>query len=596
MIPQWLLVLAFTAMRLAIVNSEALVVDTAHNVTYQGLTRNGVEFFLGVPYAQDTGGANRFKPPQLHVPDNDSTVDATAYGPACPQVMGLPPLYPLTLSNVTDVSEDCLHLNIARPSGISANQGCGLPVMVFIHGGSFWDNSNAEITNAPDALVLQSVENGLPVIYVAMNYRLGAFGFAQTQALRQEGSLNAGLRDQRLAIEWVRDNIGMFGGNGEAITIFGQSSGGLAVGMQIMAYGGTKPVPFQRGICESQALEPGITGNFTYHQMDLLATALGCNTSTLDSNETLACLRASDTTTFLNASIATYSGDVSHNIGDVWLPAVDDDFLPAAPSTLVSQHRMATNVSVMIGWTDDDLGFFTPRTIASDADTRDFVTSYLPDLDPENTDALLALYPVSDFAANPAANLTAQFYRSARIFRDVLMTCMPIWFGDHLAQMHSPGVYLYDQNATILTPILAAQGYPGLGPVHTSEFAYVYANFSHYDTLSGFAPTEQDYALLPRQSRSWTSFAATGQPSLVGKETLVGWGEGFVPMPMAEGKGGQGNRTEVFVIGGGTPGLWALDGDGEREGEGGSAALTAQRLGERCAFLNSGGVIAQLKF
>lgn len=67
--------------------------------------------------------------------------------------------------------------------------------------------------------------NGMPVIAVAMNYRLGAFGFAQSGALLNEGSTNAGLRDQRLALEWVQNNIALFGGDPNKITIFGQSSG-----------------------------------------------------------------------------------------------------------------------------------------------------------------------------------------------------------------------------------------------------------------------------------------------------------------------------------------------------------------------------------
>src|ERR1700761_6922218 len=93
------------------------------------------------------------------------------------------------------------------------------------------------------------------------------FGFAQTDALLKDGSTNAGIRDQRLAIEWVHQNIAAFGGDPNKITIHGQSSGGLAIGMQILAYGGAKPQPFQQGICQSQALEPGITGNSTRTSM-----------------------------------------------------------------------------------------------------------------------------------------------------------------------------------------------------------------------------------------------------------------------------------------------------------------------------------------
>lgn len=81
------------------------------------------------------------------------------------------------------------------------------------------------------------------------------------------------------------------------------------MGMQLMAYGGSKPVPFQQAICESQTLEPGITGNFTADAMQLLVEYLGCNTTSLDSEETVTCLRGFDKDTLMDASLATYIGE-----------------------------------------------------------------------------------------------------------------------------------------------------------------------------------------------------------------------------------------------------------------------------------------------
>lgn len=158
------------ALALPIAASNPQAVDPQRQVTYTGIQRNGIEIFLNIPYGEDTSGANRFKPPVPHVPSPGTEIVATAYGPACPQPLGqaLPPLF---LANVTNVSEDCLNLNVARPK--SASVGDKLPVMVFIHGGGFWFGLNEEITVAPDGMILEAVENGLPVIHVAMNYRLG---------------------------------------------------------------------------------------------------------------------------------------------------------------------------------------------------------------------------------------------------------------------------------------------------------------------------------------------------------------------------------------------------------------------------------------
>ncbi|PHH91910.1 hypothetical protein CDD83_9777 [Cordyceps sp. RAO-2017] len=367
--------------------------------------------------------------------------------------------------------------------------------MVFIHGGSFWTGQNQEITIAPDGMVLEAVQNGLPVIHVAMNYRLGFFGFAQSDALKSEGSENAGLRDQRLAIEWVRDNIAQFGGDPQRITIFGQSSGGLAVGLHILAYGGDKRVPFQQAICESQALEPGITGTFTIDAMKALVDNVGCNTSQLHSVETVSCLRGTNMDALLNASLATYKNDIAHNVGDIWLPAVDGDFLPDAPSKLLHEGRFS-NVTAMMGWCEDDLTFFTDAGIKTADDTHKMISSYAAGLTAANVEKLLSLYPTSEFQAQATDGLSAEFFRSARIFRDILMTCEPIWYTERLAAMGNKA-YLYDWNQTILEPILVVtSNHSGYGPIHTSEFAYIFGNLSHYDIDTyPFQPTPSDYRL-----------------------------------------------------------------------------------------------------
>lgn len=151
-------------------SAAPIVVDERQEITYRGLRRNGIELFLNIPYGQNTNGLNRFKPPNLFIPEKGATIEATAYGPACPQPLGawVPPL---SLTNVTHISEDCLNLNIARPKDVVP--GNNLPVMVYIHGGGFWVGQNQDLTIVPDGMILESVKNGLPILHVAMNYRLG---------------------------------------------------------------------------------------------------------------------------------------------------------------------------------------------------------------------------------------------------------------------------------------------------------------------------------------------------------------------------------------------------------------------------------------
>lgn len=550
------------------------------DVDVQGIARNDIEIFLGIPYAKDTSGENRFKPPIPYEYAPGEVIDATKPGPACPQPLGQ--LFaPLGLDNITETSENCLNLNVARPKAEDREGKGPLPVLVWIHGGSFWWASNNEPTTAPDGMIKQSVENGSPIMHVAMNYRLGFFGFATSDSLKEEGSMNAGLRDQRAAIEWVRDNIAAFGGDPERITIAGQSSGGLAIGMHILAYGGEKPLPFQQGIAQSQSLEPGITGTFSRDAMTAVIDYVGCNTTKFDAPETIECLRALDTETLFNASEATYQSDIAHNIGDIWLPQVDGDFLPAPPSQLIAEGRFG-NATFMSGWMEGDLNVYTNTSIATDKDTYDFIHGYLPGMSEKLLTELLDLYPVEEFGTSP--NLTQEFYRSARIFRDILMVCPSLHLGSAIEEKYEGPVYFYNFNQTILDPILEqVTNISGFGVVHTSEFAYIFDSMHVYND-SGYTvhPTAYDYEVVMRASRSWSTYVSHGVPALdtPGSTTLLNWDEAF------SRPGGPYVRT----IGGSHPSNSAL----------GTANATIefsqQRLQERCAFFNSPEVIRALQY
>ncbi|MEZ5565691.1 MAG: carboxylesterase family protein [Gammaproteobacteria bacterium] len=211
------------------------VVQTDHGAVL-GTTNDGINVFRGIPYAAPPVGALRWRPPGP-ASTWKGVRDATAFGPICPQDLR-------SASPDTVQSEDCLSLNVYVPAGTAASK---LPVMVWIHGGSFrW---GAGSLPAYDGVNFASQG----VVLVTINYRLdrlGRFGHpALTRAQSNEGLANYGLMDQIAALEWVRDNIAAFGGNPQQVTIFGFSAGGVSVNYLM----GAPPARglFQRAISQS---------------------------------------------------------------------------------------------------------------------------------------------------------------------------------------------------------------------------------------------------------------------------------------------------------------------------------------------------------
>ena len=132
------------------------------------------------------------------------------------------PKIPLFSDDTVILSEDCLSINVVRPAGVPKSEK--LPVAVWIYGGVFSIGSSADRIYNLSWIVNGSQQADMPVVGVSFNYRLGPLGFLAGSALAAEGNVNLGLHDQRLALQWVKENIEAFGGDSEKITIFGESA------------------------------------------------------------------------------------------------------------------------------------------------------------------------------------------------------------------------------------------------------------------------------------------------------------------------------------------------------------------------------------
>ena len=163
-------------------------------------------------------------------------VKAVEYGKICPQLLS-----PAATKAGIKTSEDCLFLNVWRPKNIGAGN---LPVMVFIHGGAFVTGAGSDVFYDGGALAAHGA------IVVSLNYRLGALGFLAANKYGVDAVGNYGLRDQRLALHWVNDNIAAFGGDVKRITIFGESAGAMSVALHLFDIPSSKDL-FQNALMES---------------------------------------------------------------------------------------------------------------------------------------------------------------------------------------------------------------------------------------------------------------------------------------------------------------------------------------------------------
>jgi carboxylesterase type B len=243
------------------------------------------------------------------------------------------------------VSEDCLTLNIYRPSNVSASKG-PLPVAVYIHGGLFKHGSGRDPRYNATSLLQVSVQNDQEFIVVTLNYRLSYWGFLYGKEVAEEGVANLGLKDQRLALRWIKENIKAFGGDPEKITIWGQEAGAYSVGLQLLAYGGRDDGLFRAAIAQSGSpmlMWPSITAEEWQPLYNKFVNATNCS----DAADTLACLRSVDASTL---SIVFSSNIATLNRPN---PVVDGDFIRELGSKALNNGNFV-KVPLLLGTTRDE--------------------------------------------------------------------------------------------------------------------------------------------------------------------------------------------------------------------------------------------------
>lgn len=434
----------------------------------RGKIKAGVREFLGIPYAAPPVGDLRWQPPAPHA-SWPGELDATRTRSWCPQLASFPG------SRVAG-SEDCLYLNIYAPDP----SGAGLPVMVWIHGGTFIVGSGAPY----DGSNLARKGN---LIVVTINYRLGALGFLAHRGLDAADSRhvsgNYGLMDQQAALRWVKENIAAFGGNPGKVTIAGQSAGAISAGLQMVSPGAAGL--FQRAILESGPFPRVQTLAEAEVRGDELARKLVCDKVA----DTAACMR----TKTIDQIVSAIPADPLTSGNLVWSPIVDGQVLPSQPAEAIAAGHV-NKVSVINGSNRDE---GTLMRAAAKPITAERFEQGVHSLFSKDAARVLAAYPLENYSSPTLA--------AAAAFGDATFSCRILKMGAMLSALEP--VYQYEFNDTH-APLTFFRNPPfPLGAFHSSEIQYVFGDIA---TNNAASPAQKELSDL--MMGYWIGFITSGDP------------------------------------------------------------------------------------
>lgn len=452
----------------------------------RGTVDGTVRVFKGIPYALAPVGPLRFRAPQPH-PKFQQTQNAFAFGPAPMQPERIQAGTGFNFLGDAKQSEDCLYLNIWAPDTPGPH-----PVFVWIYGGS----NIYGATSQPIYDGTQFAKDG--VVCVTIGYRVGALGFLELGELLGEdyrGCGNNALRDQVLALQWVQNNIGAFGGDPQRVTLGGESAGGKNVSTLLT-------LPAARGLFQQAIIESG--GALTTHALSeaqkvaqLFAQQIQPHASAEELRRHLLGLPADQ---LIKAQIATTNA-YSRNFA--FRTVIDGSYVPRSPQQSLALGE-ARHLRLLIGSNRDEaLIFFRPELLAAyrrgDTDTAPIAAREMAQLDLPSIEAMSQRYRAAFPQQHP-------FLR-----RIQLLTAEEYWIPMvRLAEAHARHggesyMYRYDQAS-------AESPFEGFA-VHASELPMVWMNFREPFLSMLYRETPELQAFASMIHETWVTFMRDGKPS-----------------------------------------------------------------------------------
>ena len=453
----------------------------------QQTTINGtdVNYWYGIPYAQQPIDNLRWMPPQPLAVSNGTNY---AYIPnACPQTSNLGVL----------ITESCLTLNVYAPTSAK-----NLPVFVWIHGGAFTSGAGAYYDATP--FVSTSAINSVPVVVVTINYRLGLLGFLADDDLYAERSGtnnkrttgNYGILDQIMAFEWVKGNIAGFGGNPNDITAGGESAGGISINVLL-----TSPLvtagTFQKAIVESGSIWP-----------DTINTLQGAINSTsvfLRSNVTCSTVQCLRNTTVARI-LAVQNILASQNMFGAFATLTIDGYV--LDNTLEYNYAKGAfqKMPLLIGTNTNETSFFTCQYFNQTASIAQVQAFFIQTYGSAIASEIAIVYGSISSYSNPLAYLNT-------VFSDSWVHCGSRRMASTFSSYGLPSyLYTYDY---LLPATSSCFGVP-----HAAELPMLFPSI-----LPGLYPnynlTTSDQQISKNMILYWANFIHSSNPNFNG--ALANW-------------------------------------------------------------------------
>nr|XP_046245260.1 acetylcholinesterase-like [Scatophagus argus] len=497
-------------------SQDDLTISTKHGVIKGKLlsvSGGDVRAFLGIPYGKPPLGKLRFRAPEP-VEAWQGVRDAIKFPNCCYQMPDT--LYPgfqgAEMWNPnTPQSEDCLYLNVWSPRFNKSQPLTPVPVLVWIYGGGF-----SVGTSSLDIYDGRFLSHSEGVVVVSMNYRLGPLGFLSLPDNKNVRG-NAALLDQRLALQWVANNIAAFGGDPSKVTLFGESAGSASVGFHLLSPGSHGL--FKRAVMQSgspNAPWATVSQAAAWSRSKKLAALLGCPTS--DPANLEACLQQADP-----QKITARQFDVLEQttlLGMAFAPVVDGDFLPDDVELLLSTGNLPKK-ELMLGLNKDEGTYFlmygapgfniTGESLITRNEYLKGVDLTMADVEDVTKETTIFEYTDWTDENNRIKNRDLL----SKLVGDQLFFCPVLEFAYRYSQHGGKTfLYLFDHRSSVnLWP-------EWMGVMHAYEIEFVFG--LPLDATLGY--TKNEVNMTKKFMKHWANFARTGNPGTDGAKWPV-----FIP-------------------------------------------------------------------